>query len=138
MIIDGHAHASGVFFEKDTLVSELDRLGVDKAALAPMGFLADDSYSQGNIEKAFREDGKTGIKHGERECSEKCGKNAQFDQAAPEQPNHLRLQIVNKLGRSTKIGGGWSYLPFCLQRSLIFYPVQIYWSQHLLESQSNC
>jgi len=56
MIIDGHAHAAGVFFEKDTLVSELDRLGVDKVVLAPMGFMSGDTYSQGNIEKAFPED----------------------------------------------------------------------------------
>jgi predicted TIM-barrel fold metal-dependent hydrolase len=56
MIIDGHAHAAGVFFEKDTLASELDRLGVDKVVLVPMGFSNDDTYSQGNLEKAFRED----------------------------------------------------------------------------------
>jgi len=37
MIIDGHAHAAGNFFEKETLVAELDRLGVDKVVLAPMG-----------------------------------------------------------------------------------------------------
>lgn len=37
MIIDGHAHAAGIFYEKDTLVNELDRLGVDKVVLAPMG-----------------------------------------------------------------------------------------------------
>jgi uncharacterized protein len=56
MIIDGHAYAAGVFFERDTLVSELDRLGVDKVVLAPMGFSGDNTYSQGNIEKAFPED----------------------------------------------------------------------------------
>jgi hypothetical protein len=33
MIIDGHAHAAGVFFSAETLVSVLDELGVDKAVL---------------------------------------------------------------------------------------------------------
>jgi hypothetical protein len=33
MIIDGHAHAAGVFFSAETLVSALDERGVDKAVL---------------------------------------------------------------------------------------------------------
>jgi len=33
MIIDGHAHAAGVFFSVDTLVPVLDELGVDKVVL---------------------------------------------------------------------------------------------------------
>jgi len=35
MIIDGHAHATGVFADPDRLVSLLDSLGVDKVVLCP-------------------------------------------------------------------------------------------------------
>ncbi len=53
MIIDGHAHAAGFFYEKDSLVAELDRLGVDKVVLAPMGVAHDITYSKDNIENVF-------------------------------------------------------------------------------------
>ena len=53
MIIDGHAHAAGVFYEKDSLVAELDRLGVDKIVLAPMGVRQDPAYSKENMDTVF-------------------------------------------------------------------------------------
>ena len=53
MIIDGHAHAAGVFFEKETLIAELDRLGVDKIVLAPMGVKNDPKFSATNMENSF-------------------------------------------------------------------------------------
>ena len=53
MIIDGHAHAAGVFLRKDTLVDELDKLGVDKIVLAPMGVADETSYSGLNMEDGF-------------------------------------------------------------------------------------
>jgi predicted TIM-barrel fold metal-dependent hydrolase len=53
MIIDGHAHAAGVFLRKDTLVAELDRLGVDKIVLAPMGVADESGYEALNMEDGF-------------------------------------------------------------------------------------
>ncbi len=35
MVIDGHAHSSGIFHRPETLIGELDRLGVDRVALCP-------------------------------------------------------------------------------------------------------
>ncbi len=53
MIIDGHAHSAGVFLRKDTLVAELDRLGVDKIVLAPMGVADETGYESLNMEDGF-------------------------------------------------------------------------------------
>lgn len=41
MIIDGHAHSSGVFYDSDHIVEKLDELGVDKVVLCP-GLVNDD------------------------------------------------------------------------------------------------
>jgi uncharacterized protein len=61
MIIDGHAHAAGVFLRKDTLVAELDRLGVDKIVLAPMGVADETGYESLNMEDGFPDIPEEGI-----------------------------------------------------------------------------
>lgn len=53
MIIDGHAHAAGVFFKKDTLVETLDNLGVDKVVLAPMGVSGKEIFGKQHFDDLF-------------------------------------------------------------------------------------
>jgi len=80
MIIDGHAHAAGVFFEKDSLVAELDRLGVDKIVLAPMGVGHDPAYSKENIDAIFEN---TNIDNVEQKINEFVGSLSDIIYDAP-------------------------------------------------------
>ena len=53
MIIDGHAHACGVFLTPENIIKELDKAGVDKVILVPGELGSSKNYSMPNIAKLF-------------------------------------------------------------------------------------
>ena len=53
MIIDGHAHACGVFLTPESIIKELDNSGVDKVVLVPGELESSKNYSLPNIAKLF-------------------------------------------------------------------------------------
>ncbi len=53
MIIDGHAHASGDFLTSENIISDLDKLGVDKVILVPGKPESKKNYPLPNLAKAF-------------------------------------------------------------------------------------
>lgn len=53
MIIDGHAHAAGVFLNAESIISNLDKAGVDKVILVPGELGSTTNYALPNIAKMF-------------------------------------------------------------------------------------
>ena len=53
MIIDGHAHACGVFLTPESIIKELNKAGVDKVILVPGELGSSKNYSMPNIAKLF-------------------------------------------------------------------------------------
>ncbi|MEN8137997.1 MAG: TatD family hydrolase [Bacteroidota bacterium] len=53
MIIDGHAHASGIFLKPESIINNLDKYGVDKVILVPGELESTKSYSLPNLAKMF-------------------------------------------------------------------------------------
>ena len=53
MIIDGHAHAAGVYIKPESIIENLDKFGVDKVILVPGELESTKNYSLLNLAKLF-------------------------------------------------------------------------------------